>query len=767
VQTEVQGDLRVSVAIPTAEEAESIYGVDLFEKRIQPVWIEVQNNASIPYWFLTSGLDPNYFAPFEAAYAFQATPSNDNRPLDKHFDTLQFQNPIMPGATVSGFVLTNLDEGAKAVDVDLVGRRTAKNFTFMVADPTFKATRTQVDFEGLYRDDEIIHVDDEDRLRSSLQDLPCCTSNAEGTETGDPLNLVLVGSRNDIMAAMIRRQWHPTEIIWSGSVWRTVTSFLQGSRYRYSPISPLYVYGRPQDGATQKARGSIHERNHARFWLTPIRFRGKEVWVGQISRDIGIKYTLKSPTISTHVIDPDVDEARRYFAEDLVYSQALHRVGYVKGVGETPRDTPRMNLVGDPWYSDGLRTVMFFDPRFYSLSDLELVPWERPPGSQRARQKMLTDGKNSGKDRPFEDRILRDRSTSQIDDGIRVSASIPTVEESQFIFGVDLNAKGVQPLWLEIENGSDRPFYLLPTGLDPEYFAPLEVAFLYKDSVTDYGALGEHFEALNFDSRSPILPGATVSGFILTNPADPTIVAEVDLVGDRWSTSMALLVPVPGTEIAQQRLAAIRELYTYEDLTQIEDDAQLRSALETLPCCTTDEAGAMEGLPLNLVLIGELENLAPAFTRRGYRYGPMSPHYALGREHDSSAWKRSQWIAPQPHTIRIWATALRYEGKPVWIGQVSTKRGGRFGDSDEGIWRTEPHVDEARNDVIQDLFYSQALLKLGFVEGMAPVATAEPRVTPEGSNYHTDGLRAVMMFKNEPTSLSEVDFFDWERLVDH
>ena len=57
-----------------------------------------------------------------------------------------------------------------------------------------------------------------------------------------------------------------------------------------------------------------------RFWLSPIRFRGNKVWVGQISRDIGVKFTLKSPTISSHVIDPDVDEARRYFVEDLGYS---------------------------------------------------------------------------------------------------------------------------------------------------------------------------------------------------------------------------------------------------------------------------------------------------------------------------------------------------------------------------------------------------------------------------------------------------------------
>jgi hypothetical protein len=113
-ETQVQGDLSVTVALPTAAEAVAIYGVDLAEKQIQPVWIEIENRAAVPYWFLTSGLDPNYFAASEAAYAFHAAASDD-KALGERFDTLQFRNPVMPGATVSGFVLTNLDEGLKAV----------------------------------------------------------------------------------------------------------------------------------------------------------------------------------------------------------------------------------------------------------------------------------------------------------------------------------------------------------------------------------------------------------------------------------------------------------------------------------------------------------------------------------------------------------------------------------------------------------------------------------------------------------------------------
>ena len=182
------------------------------------------------------------------------------------------------------------------------------------------------------------------------------------------------------MPALVRRGWHATEVIWSSAILRTIKSFLLGEPYRYSPISPLYVYSRRQDIGWQKARGTVNERNHMRFWLSPIRYRGQKVFVGQISRDIGVKFTLKSPTILTHVIDPDVDEARRYFVEDMAYSQALARHGYVKGVGVVTREEPKMNLTGDPFYTDGLRVVLFFEPRPYSLSEIELLEWEMPPG---------------------------------------------------------------------------------------------------------------------------------------------------------------------------------------------------------------------------------------------------------------------------------------------------------------------------------------------------------------------------------------------------
>jgi len=365
----------VTVAVPTIAEAQAIYGVELAKEHIQPIWLEVKNKSLAPYWFLPSGLDPAYYSPSEAAFAFHTQFEENNRQIDDKFQELQFQNPVPPGSTASGFVLVNLDEGFKAVDIDLISRKDVKSYSFIIADPDFKADHKEVDFEGIYAAKDTINIETDDELRRALEEI-----NADGDEFGDPLNLVLVGEPNDIVPAMVRRNWHTTEVIWSEALKRTIKSFLQGERYRYSPISPLYVYGRKQDIGWQKARSTINERNHMRFWLSPIRFRGKKVFVGQISRDIGVKFTLKSPTISTHVIDPDVDEARRYFLEDLAYSQALSRFGFVKGVGVVTKEAPKMNLVGDPFYTDGLRVVLFFEKKPYTLSDVGMLEWEDPSG---------------------------------------------------------------------------------------------------------------------------------------------------------------------------------------------------------------------------------------------------------------------------------------------------------------------------------------------------------------------------------------------------
>ncbi len=389
-QSKVDGEVKVTVAVLSAEESRQLFGVNLAGQGIQPVWVRVQNADSIPYWLLSAGIDPDYFSPLESAYAFHGTFSSSlNEKIDDQFRVMSFRNPIASSASVSGFIFTNRDEGTKVVDIDLIGYGKTKFFTFFVSVPGIRADYHEVDFDSLYSEEEIVDLD-ENELRTALENLPCCATNEDGTENGDPLNLVLIGTREDISAAFVRRGWLPAEQTHGKAVWKTIKSFLFDSRYRYSPVSPLYLYGRQQDFAGQKPRHTVHQRNHLRAWLSPMRYWGKPVWMGQISRDIGVRFTFKTWPPVTHKIDPDVDEAMYALIEDLIYSQQLAKSGYVKGVGAATRSKPRHNLTGDPYFTSGNRAVLVFDRRPRSFVEIESFDWENPVSSRLKR--LATDG---------------------------------------------------------------------------------------------------------------------------------------------------------------------------------------------------------------------------------------------------------------------------------------------------------------------------------------------------------------------------------------
>jgi len=375
-----EGGVRVTTSVLSAEESRSVYGVPLATHGIQPVWIEIENHDDTAYWLMSPGLDPNFFPATEAADVF--APGGQQGEIGQSFKDLAFSNPIPAGATVSGFVLTNLDAGLKLVQVDLVATGELKSFSFLVEVPGFRSDyhAREVFLRDVYPPHEMIDYGEQQAFRTALEQLPCCVTNKSGSRNGDPLNLVIVGGLEDAFPALVRRGWQPTEETWFGSAVKMAKSALAGERYPYAPISPLYLYGRPQDLALQRARDNVHQRNHLRLWVSPMRYQGKPVWVGQISRDIGTRLTIHSPYLTTHKIDPNVDEARTALIEDMAYSQNLDAIGLVAGVEEANKDNPRSNLTRDPYYTDGFRAVLIFDEHPTSLDEIGFLPWEGRAG---------------------------------------------------------------------------------------------------------------------------------------------------------------------------------------------------------------------------------------------------------------------------------------------------------------------------------------------------------------------------------------------------
>ena len=113
-----------------------------------------------------------------------------------------------------------------------------------------------VDFGSIYPPGTVEAVDLA-TLREKLAQVRCCTTDKGGNINGDPLNIVVVGRGVNALFAFIERGWRLDEPFDLHSSYRTIRAFLFGSEYLHAPVSPLYVFGRQQDVALQKARDTV------------------------------------------------------------------------------------------------------------------------------------------------------------------------------------------------------------------------------------------------------------------------------------------------------------------------------------------------------------------------------------------------------------------------------------------------------------------------------------------------------------------------------
>ncbi len=373
--TEEQDGVRVTVAVPSDAEAQHMFGVDLAAAGIQPVWLQIENATDAYYWFAPGSVDPGYFSPREAARRCELWfRSSANARMQADFLDREVGTYLPPHGRLEGVVFAGHERGVKILSVDLIGPTRFLHFFFMTEVPGFQADFAAVDFNKLYDATEIRDVDEE-QLRAALEQIPCCATTADGTGTEDPLNFVLLGEGRHALASLLRAGWKVTEVLDRRSAFLLFYSYFFDEEYLHAPISSVYLFGRRQDLALQKTRETARERNHLRIWLTPLRFQGQPVWIGQISRDIGLSYSLRS--FLGHVVDPDVDEARDYLVHDLFQTQGMSRFGWVAGVGAAPPSAPRHMTDGTPFYTNGLRAVMEFGPTWTPFDQLQYFDWER------------------------------------------------------------------------------------------------------------------------------------------------------------------------------------------------------------------------------------------------------------------------------------------------------------------------------------------------------------------------------------------------------
>jgi LssY C-terminus len=159
---------------------------------------------------------------------------------------------------------------------------------------------------------------------------------------GDPVNLALIGTFQQLRAAFATAGWSEADRLGLASSWRMIRAFVFNLPYPTAPFSTLYLFGRGQDIGFQKAiDNSPRKRHHIRFWgLSLARAEDtvgtssfwqnadrppenvRVLWVGAGTKDTGFSLTRLTFQI-THATDSDTNAERDYIITELTKNRVI------------------------------------------------------------------------------------------------------------------------------------------------------------------------------------------------------------------------------------------------------------------------------------------------------------------------------------------------------------------------------------------------------------------------------------------------------------
>ena len=181
----------------------------------------------------------------------------------------------------------------------------------------------------------------------ALDDAPRAAQTKSGLQ-GDPVNVALVATKDELIAAMVAARWQPADPITFKSSMKLVKSVVLHRPDETAPVSNLYLWQRKEDLAfEQEVGGDARRRHHVRFWQSTKQINGRPLWLGAATFDTRVGLSRTTATI-THHIDANVDVEREKLMTDLA-----NGLLFAEGVENFQPNHDGRNGGGDPYFTDG------------------------------------------------------------------------------------------------------------------------------------------------------------------------------------------------------------------------------------------------------------------------------------------------------------------------------------------------------------------------------------------------------------------------------
>jgi hypothetical protein len=371
-----------------------------------------------------------------------------------------------------------------------------------------------------------------------------------------------------------------------------------------------------------------------------------------------------------------------------------------------------------------------------------------------------------------------DRAVVAEDRSISVRAALPTAEETRELTGLDLYSQGIQPLWIEIHNGSEESLRAALWSVDRHYFSPLEVAYMNKGAYRA-DAFRDLERWIYETALVRLIPaGETRAGFVYTNLDPGTKGFNLDLFSTGTDYNFTLFVDLPGFT-PDYRLVDLQGIYSAEDVRDIDGDDVFALLTEQIPCCATDESATLPGRPLNVAFVGTTDAIRRSLMRGGWHETSAQGREALIGEQDYYRGRRAdgRFILRRDDSdtelvLSIWLAPWRVGGDPLWVAQayyreidqplVAALRNSGALDRSALLSRfageaISADIDSAQRFAVQNLWYNQSLTRVAFVQMMEPLTEDAPGGTHHGYGYITRGGRALVYLSEEPAAFGDAE----------
>lgn len=228
-------------------------------------------------------------------------------------------------------------------------------------------------------------------LDDILAEMPRRTVDPSNGHPSDLVNLMFVGSREQISAAFRAAGWTEAAPVTMRSRIQGVRAAVEGRSSDSFPMTKLLINDTQADMSWQKSLNDLSKRHHVRIWKQPGTWQGQEIWIGAATRDIDFAY-MHHGSAMTHRIETDIDLERDKIANDLAFTSYLELLDWQErsGVPTTAR-----NGKGDLMSTDARIAVLRFRdcerPRLYTDTDeFDTVPVHGKAVQRFVRREILS-----------------------------------------------------------------------------------------------------------------------------------------------------------------------------------------------------------------------------------------------------------------------------------------------------------------------------------------------------------------------------------------